>query len=177
MKLVWNTYGKTAKPYTNNDLQNTLSSYAGKEFSEGFFDNYIYKSGMPNFELLFKNVGVAITANSNEVYFGTYLKARKIGEYPAIDSPAYNAGLTKGDEILQIGAIKLTKTSKLNPILRSYNPRDSTKIIYKRYGEIRETTLKFQKDPSYDFLLFEKAGVQMDKKTEKNRENWLEAKN
>lgn len=65
MKLVWNNYGKNEIPYTNNDLHQTLNSFAGKEFGNHFFNNYIYKSGMPDFERLFKIVGVELTKNDN----------------------------------------------------------------------------------------------------------------
>ena len=177
MKLVWSTYGKTYKFYTNDDLHKTLNTYAGKEFGDAFFNNYIYKSGMPDYETLFKNVGVTLTTNHDKVYFGAQLdKEHKLGEYPPFDTPAYNAGLTKGDKIVQLGSVKLTDESKWDEILSTYKPEDTARLIYERYGETKETSLVWSKNPNYSLSLFEKDDIKMAKKTKKNRGDWLGAK-
>src|SRR5690606_20112555 len=49
MKRMWTDFGKKQIYYTVDDLHKTLNSYAGKEFGDHFFNNYIYKSGMPDY--------------------------------------------------------------------------------------------------------------------------------
>lgn len=61
MRLVWNNFGENEIPYTNNGLHQLLNLYAGKDFGDTFFNNYIYKSKMPNFKNLFEFVGVRLT--------------------------------------------------------------------------------------------------------------------
>jgi len=176
MKLLWNRFGKEEKAYTNSDLHKTLNTYAGKEFGDAFFKNYIYKSEMPDFERLFKSVGVVMTTSDSKVYFGTKLKNLKLLEYPPFDSPAYNAGLTKGDKLIQIGAVKLTDESDLDEILNSYTSGEKTPIIYERYGEIRNKELTLLDDPYYYLYLFEKRGYEPDIKTIDNRKDWLQGR-
>ena len=47
MKLMWQNYGKPEIPYTVEDIESTLEKYAGEEFADEFFSNYIYNSKMP----------------------------------------------------------------------------------------------------------------------------------
>ena len=47
-------------PYTIDDLHKTLNQYAGNTFGDSFFNNYIYKSGMPDYKTLFSAVGVVL---------------------------------------------------------------------------------------------------------------------
>ena len=70
MKLMWQRYGKNEKPYTLQDLENTLKTYAGNDFGESFFKNYIYQSNMPNYKELFDFVGLSLTQNNQKAYFG-----------------------------------------------------------------------------------------------------------
>ena len=78
MKLVWNTYGKLEDYYTIEDLHNTLNEYAGAEFGNTFFNNYIYKSKMPDYVRLFKTVGIELTVNDERVSFGASVRNQVI---------------------------------------------------------------------------------------------------
>ncbi len=74
MKLMWQKYGKTEKSYEIKDLDETLAQYAGKEFAEDFFDNYIYSSKMPDYEALLANVGLKLERASKNAFFGATLR-------------------------------------------------------------------------------------------------------
>src|SRR5690606_2801265 len=117
MKLIWGNFGKKQVYYTVDDLHIALNSYAGKEFGDDFFNNYIYKSGMPDYETLFKSVGV-ILETKKEVDFGATVRSQKIISNPKIGSSAYEANFQNGDKIIQIHTIDYTgedrKSTRLN---------------------------------------------------------------
>src|SRR5690606_22506463 len=88
MKRMWIDFGKKQQFYTVDDVHKTLNSYAGNEFGDHFFNNYIYKSGMPDYEALFKSVGVNLETK-NEVDFGATVRSQRIINNPKIGSSAY----------------------------------------------------------------------------------------
>ena len=172
MKLVWTTYGKIEDYYTIQDLHNTLSEYAGAEFGDTFFNNYIYKSEMPDYERLFKTVGINVTKNDNRVSFGGFVRNQVITANVTMGSSAYNADLEKGDKLLKIGNTTLTETTSLNDAISQYKPNDTVTVTYERLGKVRTTQLTFQKDPSYSIALSDVDNTE----AKTNREAWLGAK-
>ena len=149
MKLVWNTYGKVEKPYTVNDLHLVLNQYAGKDFGDEFFNNYVYKSGMPAMKDLFENVGVSLTQDLEKVAFGARLRKDVIAGYPNIGSSAYEAGLDKDDKIIQIGSHVLSDELSFNEALKNFKPNDKVNVIYERFGNKRETSMTLKASSSY----------------------------
>ncbi|CAN0599239.1 unnamed protein product, partial [Ectocarpus sp. 12 AP-2014] len=100
MKLVWSTYGKTEKPYTIENMNELLNTYAGKTFGNNFFNSFVYKSEMPQYNELFKTVGISMSQNAETAYFGAAVSITddlngKIRSNTKIGSPAYLAGLDK----------------------------------------------------------------------------------
>ena len=172
MKLVWNTFGKNETPYTVQDLHTTLNTFAGQEFGDQFFNNYIYKSEMPNMKRLFNNVGVSLTQDKSKVSFGANIRDRKILGNTTIGSSAYNANLEKGDIIIKIEDLSLGKDSNFNTILNKFKPNEKVNVVYERLGNTRETTVTLQESNTYIIALFEEANdVQ-----KANRDAWLNSK-
>lgn len=174
MKLVWNNFGKKEKAYELRDLQNTLNTYAGKGFGDHFFENYIYKSEMPDYLNLFKSVGVNLSINETKVSFGASIKEQFVTNYPKINSPSYKAGLSKGDKIIQINDVHLNDKSKITKILSVYKPNDQIVIIYERNGIKKETKVTLKKDPAYYISLFEDSGLESKTEELERRKHWLE---
>lgn len=177
MKLVWQTFGKSEKPYSIQDLKDVLGIYAGNKFSNNFFSKYIFDSQMPDYEELFASVGISFTQNKLEnAYLGARIQVKNqkwlIGSNPYIDSALYNAQLSYGDEIVSIDG-KLTN-GKINPVdfLKMFQPQHSVKVIFNRSGEQKETQLIFKENPSYTTSLIE----EIDKKVLLKREDWLKDK-
>jgi len=174
MKLIWGNFGKKQVYYTVDDLHETLNSYAGKEFGDHFFNNYIYKSGMPDYETLFKSVGV-ILETKNEVDFGATVRSQKIISNPKIGSSAYEANFQKGDKIIQIDTIDYTGDATINSILSTFKPNDTIKISFDRFGTQMETIIKIQTATSYDIHLMDTASKEFSKSRKNNQEKWLQA--
>lgn len=172
MTLVWTKFGKKEKPYTISDLQNALNEYAGDNFGDNFFNNYVHKSGMPEMKRLLENVGVLLAQDDTQASFGASVRQGKIFGYTSIGSSAYEAGLENDDTIIQIGDVTLNDDLDFNTVITKFKPNDTVKIVYKRLGNTRETTLTFKKDASYSISIDENASDNQ----KAAREVWLRTK-
>ena len=176
MALVWETYGETQTPYRVEDLEAVLGKYAGKDFANDFFNKFIYNSKMPDYEKLFKNVGLKITTDSTLTYFGASLRDSEegllINSNPQIGSPAYEAGLTKGDKIISLNSAEIKDRKAFEEKLKTFKPGDTVQISVSRFGKKLDKEIILQADPTYTISVDEAASAQ----AKKAREEWLSAK-
>lgn len=176
MALVWETFGKPEKPYTINDLEQSLSKYAGEEFAGEFFRNYIYNSEMPHFEKLFEQVGLHLTQINKNPYFGPSIGSFReeiiIDSNPKKGSPAYKAGLNMGDKILAVNSEEIKSEEDWNKIFQTFKPNDTFTLTISRYGEKMEKEITLEEDPSYLIEINSEAS----EKAKKAREKWLSAR-
>lgn len=176
MALVWETYGEPEIPYKISDLEKALSTYAGKEFANDFFSKYIYDSEMPNYKRLLEQVGLEISRNNQKAYFGLSVNNTDEGVFitsnPQIGSPAYKAGLNKGDEILSVDSAEIKDKEDWENLINTSNPGDTIGLSISRNGQILEKKVQLQEDPAYLIKIDEEASG-----TAKNaRKKWLSAK-
>ena len=160
--MVWQQYGKNETPYTIEDLQQSLNTYAGKAFGDTFFNSYIHNSEMPSFKTLFASVGVTLQQNTNEPYFGASVGITEAGtgiiqRNTAMNRAAYNAGLEKGDVLTSINGNGFEKGQKFNDIIQQYKVGDVLEINFIRFGQEKKTTVKLDASPIYEILLHEEA--------------------
>ncbi|MDP2060417.1 MAG: PDZ domain-containing protein [Flavobacteriaceae bacterium] len=172
MKMMWNNYGKINIYYTVEDLHQTLNSYAGKEFGDSFFNNYIYKTDMPDFKSLFESVGVELSTINNKVVFGAFTRNQLIMNNPKINSTAYLAGLQKGDRIIEVGGVVLNDTITLDKAIENYKPKSQVQIVFERYGKTMEKIIELKSDTQYNLILKENA----DTNQKESRAAWLKLK-
>lgn len=180
MKQVWKSYGKTEKPYVLKDLHSTLNKYAGREFGDAFFDRYIYKSGMPNYESLLKTVGVTIRQHSERPFFGADMELDGDGNgviksNTQIGTPAYASGLDKGDVITAINGSAFPTDRKFSTYLETFKVGDTLKIDYERDGISRSTSVVLKPDPEYSIELMENKESAPSKKQLSQRKEWLKS--
>lgn len=176
MKLVWNTFGKKEQPYAIQDLHNTLKNYAGNEFGDQFFNNYIYKSGMPDYKKLFHMVGVNLEQDTSKIGFGARVRNGVITSNTTMGLSAYTTGLENGDKIIQIDDYVLSKDLKLDAILKKFKPNDSVTVVYDRFDDERETTMTFVANPSYTISVAETETQPLNENQKKARAAWLDSK-
>lgn len=178
MKLVWQEYGKTENTYTLNDLQKTLTEYAGKAYGDSFFNDYIYSSGMPDYEKLFSSFGVKINQNMEISYLGitAALDGDGNGEVqtnPQMGSPAYKAGLDKGDIIMAINDNPFPDGESFDAFMKKFKVEDSLSIRFNRFGIEKTTEVILEPDPTYTIFLAEKEGAKPSKEVLAKRKQWL----
>lgn len=84
--------------------------------------------------------------SSYELYFNRIYLDEKVTHgavlvYVEDNKPASNAGLKKGDVIVEMGGVKVEDTSEFRYLLYKYNIGDEVKVKYYREDEVKETTL------------------------------------
>ncbi|QLE00684.1 M61 family metallopeptidase [Galbibacter sp. BG1] len=171
MKKLWEAYGKNEEPYTIDDLHFTLSLYAGKPFADTFFNNYIYKSKMPDYTTLFESVGFNYSQNTEKPFTGIATNSKNvITRNLKKGTPAYEAGLDAGDTIIAVDGINMEGNKSLEEIVEDKKVGDEISIKYSRFGQERTTKLKLAADPTYTISFDEKVR----RRIRKHREAWLE---
>lgn len=178
MKMVWLSYGKNEIPYTIGNLNETLNQYAGKAFGDAFFDSYIHNTKMPDYKSLFESVGVELKQHSETPYFGAYatLNGDGNGEVIAntkIGSPAYKAGLDKGDIITLINDATFPDGKQFGEFIKQFEVGDSLEITFERFGNKKTTSVVLESNPHYSISLIEKEGEKPSQKVLKKRKEWL----
>ena len=176
MKLTWEKYGKPEVPYDLEDLQMALADYAGKDFAETYFQNYIYSSKMPNYEQLLSSVGLNIERDSKNAFFGTSVKNDGEGLYisgnPKMNTPAYKAGLNLGDRIISINGKTFGAESSWKDEFGQYKPGDILEMQIDRYGNMMQKTVTLEADPTFEISIDQDANP----KAVAARKRWLSGK-
>jgi predicted metalloprotease with PDZ domain len=176
MKLVWEKYGEPEIPYDLNDLQNSLATYAGKEFADNFFGNYIYASQMPNYRELFASVGLELERASKNAFFGASVEKDEDGFYvgsnPQKGSPAYAAGLSLGDRIIKVNETVLGMDNTWEDEFSEFNPEDTLELEIERFGNKMGKNVELQKGRTYKISLDDNAAPE----AVKARKAWLSGK-
>jgi predicted metalloprotease with PDZ domain len=153
MKQMWENYGRDEIPYTVRDIRAELSAYAGKDFSDEFFDSYIYNSELPDYEQLFDSIGLTFEeANPGKAVLGTSISINNgIGRLQTnaiVGSPVYEAGINRNDEILEIAGTRLSEVESVDEILSDKQPGDIISIRTVRMGEERVVDVELVADQS-----------------------------
>ena len=179
MKLVWITYGKKEVSYTVADLHKTLNEYAGNVFGDHFFNHYIYKSEMPDYKPLLASVGLSL-AQSSEAYFGAHINQNAERTYidrnTFIGSPAYEAGLEKGDILTTINGNPITGNTPFNDIIKNLKVGDVVTVGYTRFDKESSTKVTLGSNPTYTITTSEALNEKPSKKALKRRKEWLKLK-
>ena len=174
MKLMWQKFGKPEVPYTNRDIQATLAEYAGIDFADQFFGQYIFDSQLPDYESLLADFGITLTkANPGKAVLGTDIEIEdgigKLESNAIIGSPLYKAGINADDEITSIAGTRLSRVENVDEILKDYSPGDEIEIKFTRWGKERTVRVRLEEDPALKSELNNKAS----NKVKVNRSGWL----
>ncbi|MEP0369255.1 MAG: M61 family peptidase [Cyclobacteriaceae bacterium] len=176
MKHVWQQYGKTERPYYMEDLQQALATVTGDEtFAKDFFTNYIYDSQLPDFEELYKQMGIEVAlAKAGKIYTGKV----KVAEDGRVESgllkgtALYEAGLNQGDRLLSLNGIELDEDNTFEEIVSDLKPGKTYVATYEQLGKLKSAKFTAIQDPTVVLTFADDAG----KNELKNREDWLGAK-
>lgn len=147
LRDTYQLIAKSGRGYTEADYKALCEQYAGKDLSE-FFEKYIH--GLTPLEDALRAAGKYMgwalkngsAATISDAKWGLKLNGNIVdGVYP--DSPAEQAGISKGDEIVAINHQKATLTEAL---FDYYSEEESLSIIYFHFEQIKEAVLQQDKN-------------------------------
>jgi len=170
-----NSYYLRGRGYTTEDVQRVASQVAGFDLSD-FFHRYVRNTEMLPYDEALSYVGLklvktkkaqpynaGLTLDSDEEAGMRILNIRN-------DSPAEDAGLDVGDEILELAGRKVTRQTWFATLAR-YKPGDSVPITVKRDRKTITTKIIMGQPDRFEYKIEFKADATEDQKA--LRDAWL----
>lgn len=180
MKYMWENYGKPEVPYTNANIKNALASVTGdQQFSDEFFDKYIFGHDFPDVTSLFNDLGIEVQlANPDKAGFPR-LRLNYSNQGATIASalletnPLYDAGLNQGDLIETIDGKEIRSADDFNidwVVGQEYT------VTYLQRGEEKTGSFTPKQDPTIKLVYVEDDGRQPTSEQLAKRKAWLGSK-
>lgn len=154
MRYLYNEFAKKNRNYTPEDFQRASEQAAGASLDD-FFRRYVRGREELDYNTAFAAVGLqlqtvaASTADASKpaapkAYFGANLRQDAdrlvVASVPA-GTPAYNQGITFGDQIVALDGQRVTLTT-FNARLEERRPGDEVRLTVFRLDELRNITIK-----------------------------------
>ena len=163
--------------YTVDDLEKIAVELAGNSMHE-FFERYVHGAAPLDWEKVFGYAGLDVTPvpGSKHAWLGV-LSAdrgdRAVVRQVVAGSPAYEAGVSVGDEILALNGYRVDNDDFVRRIAEM-NPGEKVKLSVFRKDQLREFEIELKKQdvPSYRVTKVEKP-TDLQKEI---LESWLNAK-
>lgn len=154
MRTLYRRFPLSGKGYTVDDVRTIAEDLAGGSL-QSLFDNYVFGTTAIDWESTLRYAGLELQARDSErkTWLGLQSsdhngRARVWGVIAG--SPAYDAGLDIGDEILAING-RLVRSSDLQERIAEFKPGEKVKITLFREDMLREfeVALRLQDVPPY----------------------------
>lgn len=173
MKLLWTKYGKIDQAFSIENFYSSLREYAGDSFADDFFQDYIYGNKSFEFSRLLEGFGVSTTPVEIP-YIGAKVTFDKndsavISDYAIINTPAYQAGLEKGDIIISIDNASFSDLIEYRNIIGRYKIGKKINLKFNRNGIERSTQIKLDANPN----IILSSMLKTNNKTSEKRRLWL----
>lgn len=156
MRKLWQDFGKTGRPYTEQDLEHALAIVtADPEFAKNFFSSYVNGQQLPDFTALFADMGLNLAPANADVAFLTAAtlieqdKQLKVNSNVLIGTPLYQAGVDKGDMLLKLGRYKLSSKAQWEKAIAHYKVGDSAELSFHSRGKTYKTQVTFAADSGW----------------------------
>ncbi len=183
MRLVWQKYGKTGKPYVLKDLEQTLAEVTKNEpFASEFFQKHIYGHAALDFKNLLSAAGLDLRpAKVKEASLGfaplSFANNQaKMEAGSVLGSPLYLAGVEAEDLLLKLNGKKLTSAKTLAAILKKHKPGDKVTLAFEQRGQPKTVQITLIENPNLAVVPNEKAGLPLSDNAKLFREKWLGVK-
>lgn len=158
LRRLWQEFGKSETGFTAQQLESIIADVADENLSN-FFQRYLHTTEELPLQAYLDPFGLEIKALCDRQlpYVGLRLATehgREIVKFTEADSPAYDAGIDPGDEILAIDRLRLG-AGQWADRLAAYQPGDRISIDYFHQDELRQAvlTLAHPKPNRYEVVL------------------------
>lgn len=183
MQAMWRKYGKTATPYTNEDIRRTLGEITGDAaFADAFFARYIYGHEVVDYRTLLARAGFALRKRApGKPSLGPVRLRDDGGEMrlagaTRIGTPLYAAGLDRGDLLLALDGRNISSRADYEAVLAAHEPGDTLAISFEQRGRKKRKQVQVIEDPRLEIVPFEHAGRPLTAEVRAFRARWLGSK-
>lgn len=180
MRHMWRRNGAPEIPYTQDDLGEGLAELTGdRAFADAFFANYVMKGDLPDIAALLDRAGLILRKrNAGAPYLGAASFDEEDGALvlsanTIVDTPLYEAGLDRGDEILRIGETEIDSEEDYDAAVARLSPGEATEIFYRSRDGERRATLTAAEDWRLEIVTYESAGRDLTPAQADFRAAWL----
>ncbi len=181
MRAMWKEHPDSQKPYTLDDLQQTLASVTSKEFAAQIFTNHVYGKEPMDYEKLLARAGILLRKVSTPAVWtgaqGLTFSDRGADITATLrGSPLYNAGLDRGDRIVEWDGKSIKTQAELNTLLDTYKPGDHIKLQVESRAGKKDVDVELAGPPGYELEPYEMAGKELTPEMKAFRDAWLSSK-
>lgn len=192
MRAMWKAHGKpggsapglVGKPYTIADARARLAEVSGDAaFAADFFAKYIEGTERIDYAPLLLQAGYILRkANAGQATMGVLPFDRdggslKLTGSTAIGSPAYAAGLDRGDELLSVAGTKVASVQELQKLIGMQKPGATLPITFLRRGQEVQATVTLAEDERLEIAPIESTdGGTLTPAQKTFRDAWLASK-
>ena len=188
MQALWQRHGKPGgrapgyvdRPYTMDDLKDTLASVSGDAgFADEFFARFIQGRDVVNYERLLARAGFVLRLASPGRAFAGQLRLQDARGRPRVaaavpfGSPAYQAGLERDDVILAVAGLDVATAGDFNRAIGGRRPGDQVPVVFERRGQRVTSMLRLAESPQIEIVPAENLGQTLTPEQRRFREAWL----
>lgn len=154
MREMWRAHGVSEVPYEVPDVEAALGRVTDdRAFARDFFDRYVHGRESPDFQGLLALAGIQLApAFSKRAWLGSGLVARGgdlvMTRTPTLGSPLYQAGIDRGDRVLDIGGERISSAQELRAYLEDHEAGEVVAVRFESRGQSYETLMTLGADPT-----------------------------
>ena len=179
MRLLWERFGRDEVSYALPDLERTLADVSDEHFAESFVGRYIEGRETADYKQLLLAAGFVVRAERPaEAWIGnaTLVFGRdgaRLSSATREGSPLHEAGVDRGDLLVEIGGRKIRDPKSLKRALGSLAPGSEVRAIVEKHDGRRTVVLRTVADPTLEVVLLEKDGGRPTAEQLAFRDRWL----
>jgi predicted metalloprotease with PDZ domain len=184
MRQMWREHPDSDKPYTLDDLRQTLATATGSaEFAAEIFRRHIYGKEPMDYESLLAHAGLLLERRTGRervwtgAGFATWSDQGMTLAAPTLrGSPLYDAGLDRGDLIVEWDGHTAKTQAELDAILARRKPGDKIRLRVNTRSGRKEVDLVLAAPPGFQIVPYELSGRKLTPEMAGFREAWLSSK-
>ncbi|MBB6503352.1 putative metalloprotease with PDZ domain [Sphingomonas endophytica] len=181
MRYLWQTYGRTERPYTPDDLRRGVATVTGDAaFADAFFAASVSGSALPDFAPLLAQAGLVLRAAAPQhgwIGAGGVVAAPAgvmLAAAPLPGSPLDAAGLDAGDRIVAVNGVAVTDPAGWSGALERLTPGATVTIRFVRQGGEQQRSVRALADPRLEIVRVEATGGTLSGKQRAFRAKWID---
>ena len=183
MRTMWREHPDIQKPYTLQDLQNTLAETTrSSEFADEIFRRHIYGREPLDYEALLRHAGLLLRSmHPGQAWLGTQRlsysdQGAEITGNTLRGTALYDAGLDKGDRILQCGGKPVKASADIDACIAGRKPGDRIQAKASTRAGEKEIEIVLEANPMLELVPYEQAGQPITPEITAFRQAWLSSK-